>query len=334
MSAVPDQSLPASAGIVIVGGGVAGTSVAHHLAKLGRSDVVLLDQGPLWETGGSTSHAPGLVFQHNPSAAMTLFAKQTVELFGDLGAFHAVGGIEVATTTARWEELHRRHGRAQSYGLPSSLLSPEQVRALEPLIDPERILGGFHVATDGIAKAVKAAEAMAGTAIAAGMQAFGHTEVTGFELERGQIRAVETTRGRIRTGTVVLAAGIWGPKVARLAGVHLPLTPVVHQYAITAPLPELAGETREVAHPLLRHQDADLYYRQIGDAYGIGNYDHEPRLVDAEAIRPWTDGGEQPSILPFTPDDFARAAEETGRLLPAVGRAPRRPRRSAASRRG
>ena len=164
---------------------------------------------------------------------------------------------------------------------------------------------------------------MAGTAIAAGMQAFGHTEVTGFELERGQVRAVETTRGRIRTGTVVLAAGIWGPKVARLAGVRLPLTPVVHQYAITAPLPELAGETREVAHPLLRHQDADLYYRQIGDAYGIGNYDHEPRLVDAEAIRPWTDGGEQPSILPFTPEDFERAAEETARLLPAVGRAQR-----------
>jgi glycine cleavage system T protein len=323
VSAVPDHSLPASAGIVIIGGGVAGTSVAHHLAKLGRSDIVLLDQGPLWETGGSTSHAPGLVFQHNPSATMTLFAEQTVELFSSLGAFHSVGGIEVATTAARWEELQRRHGRAQSYGLPSSLLSPEQVRALVPLIDAERIIGGFHVATDGIAKAVKAAEAMAGTAIAAGMQAFGHTEVTGFELERGQIRAVETTRGRIRTRTVVLAAGIWGPKVARLAGVRLPLTPVVHQYAVTAPLPELAGETREVAHPLLRHQDANLYYRQIGDAYGIGNYDHEPRLVDAEAIRPWTDGGEQPSILPFTPEDFARAAEQTARLLPAVGRAER-----------
>ena len=319
----PSQSLPDSAGVVIIGGGVAGTSVAYHLAELGRSDVVLLDQGPLWQTGGSTSHAPGLVFQHNPSATMTLFAKQTVELFGRLGAFHPVGGIEVAATPERWEELHRRHGRAQSYGLPSSLLAPAQVQALVPLIDPERILGGFHVATDGIAKAVRAAEALAGHAIGAGMRAFGDCEVTGFELERGAVRAVETTRGRIRTGTVVLAAGIWGPKVARLAGVRLPLTPVVHQYAITAPLPELAGETREVAHPLLRHQDADLYFRQIGDAYGIGNYDHEPRLVDAEAIRPWRPAGEQPSVLPFTPEDFARAAEETSRLLPAVGRAPR-----------
>src|ERR687897_1871918 len=99
----PSQSVPDSAGIVIIGGGVAGTSVAYHLAKLGRSDVVLLDQGPLWETGGSTSHAPGLVFQHNGSATMTLFARQTVELFGSPGAFDSVGGIEGATTDARWE---------------------------------------------------------------------------------------------------------------------------------------------------------------------------------------------------------------------------------------
>ena len=160
---------PQSAGIVIVGGGVAGTSVAYHLALLGRTDVVLVDQGPLWETGGSTSHAPGLVFQHNPSRTMTRFAQETVALFGELGCFHGVGGIEVAATEARWEELHRRLGRAMSYGLPAELLTPEQVRELVPLIDPERILGGFHTPTDGIAKALHAAEAMA-TATAACMR--------------------------------------------------------------------------------------------------------------------------------------------------------------------
>jgi glycine cleavage system T protein len=306
---------PRSAGIVIVGGGVAGTSVAHHLAKLGRADVVLVDQGPLWETGGSTSHAPGLVFQHNPSRTMTRFAQETVALFGELDCFHGVGGIEVAATPARWEELHRRLGRAMSYGLPAALLTPEQVREHVPLIDPERILGGLHTPTDGIAKALLAAETMAR---AAGVHALGHCTVTGFEVERGAIRAVETTRGTIRTDTVVLAAGIWGPKVARLAGVELPLVPVQHQYALTGPLPELAGEAREVVHPILRHQDADLYFRQVADAYGIGNYDHEPRLTE-----PWQIGdGAQPSMLPFTPDDFARAAAETEALLPAVGRAP------------
>ena len=153
------------------------------------------------------------------------------------------------------------------------------MRELVPLIDADRILGGLHTPTDGIAKALRAAEAMAR---AAGVTALGRCTVTGFELERGAIRAVETTLGTIRTDTVVLAAGIWGPKVAALAGVRMPLAPVLHQYAVTAPLPELAGETREVVHPILRHQDHDLYFRQQGDAYGIGNYDHEPRLVE-----PW-----------------------------------------------
>ena len=279
---------------------------------------MLVDQGPLWETGGSTSHAPGLVFQHNPSRTMTRFAQETVDLFDALGCFHGVGGIEVAATPERWDELHRRYGRTQSYGLPAALLEPGQVQALVPLIDPERILGGLHTPTDGIAKALRAAEAMA---TAAGVDAYGGCEVTGFDVERGAVRAVHTALGTIRTSAVVLAAGIWGPKVARLAGVRLPLVPVLHQYAVTEPLPELAGETREVVHPILRHQDADLYFRQVGDAYGIGNYDHEPRLVE-----PWEiaapGGPGQPSMLPFTPEDFARAAAETDRLLPAVGRAP------------
>ena len=94
-------NVPRSAGVVIIGGGVAGASVAHHLAALGLADVVLVDQGPLWETGGSTSHAPGLVFQHNPSRTMTSFAQETVALFDASWARPRVGGIEVATTPER-----------------------------------------------------------------------------------------------------------------------------------------------------------------------------------------------------------------------------------------
>ena len=320
-----DDPAPRRAGIVIVGGGIAGASVAHHLALLGRTDVVVVDQGPLWETGGSTSHAPGLVFQHNPSKTMTGFAQETVALLGDLEldglpCFHPVGGIEVATTPERWDELHRRYGRALSYGLPAELLSPEQVRARVGLVDPERILGGLHTPTDGIAKALRGTEAMGRAACAAGAQALGWCEVTGFDVARGAIRAVETTRGRIETDTVVLCAGIWGPKVARLAGVRLPLVPVQHQYLVTEPLPELAGEEREAVQPILRHQDRRLYFRQLFDAYGIGNYDHEPRLTEPWEIAP-PGGRGQPSILPFTPEDFERAAHEARELLPAVGRA-------------
>ena len=109
--------LPESARVVIVGGGVAGTSVAYHLAQRGWTDMVLLDQGPLWETGGSTSHAPGLVFALNASPTMTHLAQETIALFGALEldgqpCFYGVGGLEVATTPERWAELDRRYGVA------------------------------------------------------------------------------------------------------------------------------------------------------------------------------------------------------------------------------
>jgi dimethylglycine oxidase len=326
-AAATTEPLPTSARAVIVGAGIVGASVAHHLAREGWTDLVIVDQGPLWETGGSTSHAPGLVFQLNPSHTMTQLARATVDLLcglelDGLPCFHPVGGIEVAATEERWAELDRRYGRARGFGLDAALLSPAEVAERIPLIDPEKIIGALLVERDGIAKAVRAAEAMGRAAAAAGgARAFGWTEATGLVVEGGRVRGVETTRGTIATDTVVLCAGIWGPKAARmLGGVRVPLVPVQHQYAFTAPLPELAGETREVVHPILRHQDHSMYFRQHADAYGIGNYRHEPKLTEPEDIRPA--GGElQPSMLAFTDEDFASAAAETAALLPAVGRA-------------
>src|SRR5437773_6399186 len=108
---------------VIVGAGIVGASAAYHLAELGAPDVLVVDQGPLWETGGSTSHAPGLVFQHNPSRTMTRLAQWTVELLTALDAFHPVGSVEVATTQERSDELDRRWARARGYGLDARLLT-------------------------------------------------------------------------------------------------------------------------------------------------------------------------------------------------------------------
>jgi glycine cleavage system T protein len=316
------SQLPPSARVVVIGAGIAGASVAHHLTQLGWSDIVIVDQGPLWETGGSTSHAPGLVFQLNASHTMTQMARWTAELLGGLAldgepCWHPVGGIEVATTGERCAELERRWARAQGYGLTDAqLLSPAEAQERIPLLDPSAILGGLLVPSDGIAKAVRAAEVLGRGAAA---RAYGGCEVTGFEVVRGHVRAVETTRGTVATDTVVLAAGIWGAKVGRLAGVELPVAPVQHQYALTAPLAELAGETREVVHPILRHQDHAMYFRQHGERYGVGNYRHEPRLVEPEAIASgWTGAGEQPSILPFTAGDFAAARREAGAMLPAL----------------
>jgi dimethylglycine oxidase len=330
MSEATGPSLPTSARAVIVGAGIVGASVAYHLTREGWTDLVVVDQGPLWETGGSTSHAPGLVFQLNPSHTMTQLARTTVDVLSSLEldglpCYLPVGGIEVAATEERWAELDRRYGRARGYGLEAELLTPAQVKDRIPLIDPERIVGGLFVERDGIAKAVRGAEAMGRAAAAeGGARAFGGCEATRLLVEHGRVRGVETALGTIRTDTVVLCAGIWGPKAGRLLGaVRVPLVPVQHQYAFTAPLPELEGETREVVHPILRHQDHSMYFRQHADAYGIGNYRHEPRLTEPEDIR--APGGElQPSIVEFTEEDFATAARETGALLPALRDVPLR----------
>src|SRR5215210_852600 len=175
---------PESARAVVVGAGIVGASVAYHLAREGWTDVVVVDQGPLWETGGSTSHAPGLVFQLNPSHAMTKLAGVTVDVLSaleldGLPCYHAVGGIEVATTDERWAELDRRYGRARGFGLDAELLTPAQVKERIPLIDPDRIVGGLFVERDGIAKAIRGAEAMGRAAAAeGGARAFGGCEAT------------------------------------------------------------------------------------------------------------------------------------------------------------
>jgi glycine cleavage system T protein len=323
MTSSSTDSFPSHGEIVIIGGGVTGASLAYHLVKLGCGDIVLVDQGPLWETGGSTSHAPGLVFQLGSSRTMTRLARDTVSLLGGLEhdgqpCFHPVGGLEVATTRERDDELRRRHGLALSYGLPSALLTPEQAAELVPLLDPAAVLGALHTPADGVAKALRAVAAMTAAASAGGLRAFGHCEVTGFDVRHGRVHAVHTSRGTLTAGQVAICTGVWGPKVAALAGLNLPLMPIEHQYAHTAPLPELAEHANlEVAHPMLRHQDHAMYFRQHGDHYGIGNYRHEPRLVEPEAIRP-PSAGDHPATLPFTAEDFAAAHAEARRLLPAL----------------
>ena len=218
------------AGVVIIGAGIVGCGVAEHLTRMGWRDLVVLDQGPLFEAGGSTSHAPGLVFQTNPSKTMTEFAKYTVRRYSELGldgqpCFYPVGSVEVATTPERWKDLKRKQGLATSWGIYSELISPEECVAKVPLIDPGKIYGGFFVPSDGIAKAVRACEAMARMATDRGAAFQGETEVTGIEVEGGRVRAVETSRGRIETDLVISCAGMWGPKIGRMVGMRVPLTP-------------------------------------------------------------------------------------------------------------
>lgn len=308
---------------VIVGAGIVGASAAYHLSELGVTDVLVIDRGPLFETGGSTSHAPGLAFQTNPSRTMCRIAQDSVTLYATLEEadepeWYGVGGIEVATTPERLRELKRRLGFAGSYGLEGAeLLTPAQTAEKIPLLDPSTILGAFHVPSDGVAKGVRVAAALARKAQAKGVAFEGGVAVTGFDVRDGRVRGVRTDRGPIECERVLICAGIWGPTVGAMAGVPIPLVVVQHQLVWTDPVPELEGERREIVHPILRHQDMAMYFRHREDHYAVGSYHHEPIATAQRDLRR-QDDGPMPSLMPFTPRDFDAAEAEAARLLPAL----------------
>ncbi|MEV1198935.1 GcvT family protein [Microbispora rosea] len=309
--------------VVIIGAGVVGAALADELSARGWTDVTVVDQGSVPATGGSSSHAPGLVFQINGSKTMTEMARYTVEKLCSLDldgepCFLQVGGLEVATSPERLAELHRRHGWATSWGVESRLLTPAECAELFPLLDPGVVLGGLHIPTDGVAKAVRAVEAQLRHARSRGVRVLERHEVLDVRTEDGRVAAVVTDQGEIPADVVVCCAGIWGPKVAGMVGMPLPLTPLAHQLAWTGQVPDLAGREEEATLPILRHQDADLYYRQRFDGVGIGYYGHRPMPVKPEDLLSVDEAEVMPSVLTFTPEDFEDAWTETQRLLPGT----------------
>jgi glycine cleavage system aminomethyltransferase T/glycine/D-amino acid oxidase-like deaminating enzyme len=311
--------------VVIVGAGIVGCALAEELTARGWTDVTVLEQGPLFATGGSSSHAPGLVFQTNASKTMTEFAHYTVDKYTTLTldgqwCFRQVGGLEVATTPERVEELGRKHGYAASWGVRAELVDADRCLELHPLLDRGRVLAGLHTPDDGLAKALRAAEAQARLAIGRGARFLGHHAVTGIESTGGRVTAVTTEHGSFPADVVVSCAGFWGPRLGAMAGLTVPLVPMAHQYARTTPLAALAGhnsELLEASKPILRHQDRDLYFREHVDRIGIGSYAHRPLPVDlAEVAAPG--GPVMPSMQPFTEEDFEPSWHDARALLPAL----------------
>jgi dimethylglycine oxidase len=310
---------------VIIGAGIVGVSAAYHLTELGVTDVLVLEQGPLFETGGSTSHAPGIIFQTNGSRTMCRIAQDSVALYDSLDldgeqVWYGVGGLEVATTVERMQELKRRQGFARSYGLEGTeLLSRADAAERSPLLDPSSILGAYWVPSDGAGKGVKIVEALARKAQAAGIGFEGGVTVTGFDIRAGRVHGVQTDRGSVECERVLLCAGIWGPTVGALAGVPIPLVAVQHQLVWTDPIPELVGMDGDTwaRQPVVRHQDMSLYFRQREDHFGVGNYRHEPIVTPQAEIRA-PGGSMQPSLMPFTPGDFDLCETEAARMFPAL----------------
>lgn len=313
--------------IVIVGAGIVGCSTAFHLTELGWTDVVVLDQGPLFETGGSTSHAPGIVFQVNPSRTVSKLAQDTVAIFAGLSdeqgpVWQSTDSLELATTPARLEEAKRREAYGLAWDLRARVLDPDETVAKVPLLNRERLLGSLFVEGDGVVRPAAAAAALARRAEARGARFHGNTPVTGFRIEGGRVRAVETAAGTIATDLVLIAAGVWGPTVGAMAGLTVPLMPFRHLYVETEPLPERAGIAPGlVTEPVVRHQDASMYFKSWGERYGIGSYRHEPLPIEAADL-PRENGHSVAHMPDFPGEHFEFALRETRSVLPAVGRQP------------
>ena len=294
--------LPSRARIVVVGGGVGGASIAHHLARRGESDVVVLERGEL--TSGSTFHSAGLVGQLRGSVTLTRMMMYSAQLYRDLAAdpdtdpgWVECGGLRLASSPQRLEELERQVGWAQTFGLDLQRLTAEQAAQLFPLMSTDAVLGATYLATDGYLDPSQLTFALIKGAKGAGVSVCEHTRVLAITTADGAVTGVRTDRGDIECETVVDAAGMYAAQVARMVGVRVPIIAMSHQYVVTTPFRAVASGQPRL--PTLRDPDLLVYYREDGAGLVMGGYERHSRPF-----------GLGPDGLDDIPADF------NGRLLP------------------
>jgi glycine cleavage system aminomethyltransferase T/glycine/D-amino acid oxidase-like deaminating enzyme len=292
------REVPARARVVIIGGGVGGASIAYHLAGLGERDVVLLDRNQL--TSGSTFHSAGLVGQLRASVSLTRMMMDSVELYRTLDCgWVESGGIRLACTPEREQEVLRQVAWAKTFGLPLELISPGEAQERFPLMVTDGVRCASYLASDGYLDPSQLTYALAGGARAGGCRVFTGTRVTGIDVSHTRsgprVRGVQTEWGPIEAEVVVNAGGMFAAELGRLAGVRVPVIPFAHEYLVTQPFRDrVAGEHL----PTLRDPDLLIYFREEGGGLIMGGYERHSA--------PWAlDQG----LLDRIPSDF------NGRLL-------------------
>ncbi len=303
--------------VAIIGGGIAGASLAYHLAKLGWEDVVMLEQDEL--TSGSTWHAAGLCTQFNSSYNLMGLLRYSVELYQRLEAetgqavdFHACGSVRLATSNDRLKEFAQRAAMAELVGVPVEVVGPERLAELHPLLETSGILGAAYLPTDGHVDPTGLTNAFVRGAPA--LRIHRRTPVTGIRRERGGW-VLETPAGEVHAEIVVNAAGQWAREVARLAGADIPLVSLQHHYVVTEPVPEVGALDREL--PVLRDPDASYYVRQEGGGLLVGPFERNPQPWALDGVPDDFHGKLLPPDLDQIEEPLAAAAER----LPAFGRA-------------
>lgn len=271
------MALPAQAQIVIVGGGIAGCSTAYHLAKAGRTDVLLLEQGKL--TSGTTWHAAGLVGQMRPNRTMTQMSKYGIELYASLEAetglatgWKQCGSVNVARTPERMQVLRKQTAMARSFGVECHLITPQEAGEKYPVMRTDDLQGAIWLPGDGKANPADLCMSLAKGARNRGVKMVEGVEVTGVITEGGRAVGVRTTQGEVRCEVLVNCAGQWARQFGRLAGVNVPLYSAEHFYIVTG---KIAG-----VHPMLpvmRDPDGYIYYKEEVGGLVMGGFEPQAK---------------------------------------------------------
>jgi glycine cleavage system aminomethyltransferase T/glycine/D-amino acid oxidase-like deaminating enzyme len=293
------KALPSSTKVVVIGGGVAGCSVAYHLAKFGWKDTILLERDQL--TSGTTWHAAGLVGQLGATATITKLRKYSLNLYKELEkktelstGLKQNGAITVASSKERLQELLRQATSAQLFDVNVEVLDKQQIKNLYPVINDQDILGGVYMPEDGQADPVGVTSVLAKAARMEGVQVFEKTPVTKILVKNNRIIGVETSEGKIDCEYVVLATGMWSRQIGEDIGVSVPLYPNEHFYIITEPMNDLPKNL-----PVLRDYNDCLYLKEDAGKMLVGIF--EPGAKNA-----FKEKGIVPNDFSFGefPDDF------------------------------